>query len=155
MTYERVLVPLDGSDLAECVLSHVEALAKSGVLGQVELVRVVSPTEFHYAAAIPVSEEEEKELTDRSVKEAEAYLQKIGEMFQPMSVKVTTRVLIGNAAQELSDYAEKIGASLIIMATHGRSGASRWVLGSIADKVIRSTQTPVFLVRAQSRKNPA
>jgi len=59
-------------------------------------------------------------------------------------------MLVGNPAEEIVEYASKENIGLIVMATHGRSGISRWALGSVADKVVRATERPVGLIRAES-----
>jgi len=147
MSYKHAIVPLDGSSLAECVLPHLEAFASSSQIEEVELVRVVPPIEMHYKAALPFDEREEKQLNQAAVKEAEEYLQKTKTKLEASHMRVSTQVLVGTVADALADYLKKSNADLLLLATHGRSGPSRWVWGSVADKILRSTSIPVFLVR--------
>ena len=144
--YQHIMVPLDGSVLAECVLPHVEALVKGGQAQNITLVRVVeylplsgnesglTVTEWHRIAA------EEQSA-------AENYLQQMVSQLNYQGVEVRTEVLNGAVAPSLADYAEKSNVDLIVVATHGRSGISRWVWGSVADRVIRSARVPVLVVR--------
>ena len=147
MNYQHVIVPLDGSALAECVLPHLEAIASNCHITTVELVRVVPPLEMHYRAVLPFDVQQEKQLNQAAVKEAEDYLSAIKARLDASRMTVITKVLLGPVADVLSDYIQKSGADLLILATHGRSGPSRWFWGSVADKLLRSCCIPVFLVR--------
>jgi nucleotide-binding universal stress UspA family protein len=148
MEYQHVMVPLDGSELAECVLPHLEAVASNCKITTVELIRVVPPPEAFVAVGFPVSEKQEAAIYESQVKEAENYLLKVKARLDAGRMTVITRVLKGRTADVLADYLQKSGADLLLMATHGRSGPSRWYWGSVADKLLRSSCTPVFMVRA-------
>jgi nucleotide-binding universal stress UspA family protein len=147
MNYRHVIVPLDGSELAESVLPHLEALASNCQITTVELVRAVPPIELHYKAALPIDLRQEKEINQAILKEAEDYLLKVKSRLDASRMTVTIKVLSGNVGSILADYVKNSGADLLLMATHGRSGPSRWVWGSIADKLLRSACIPIFLVR--------
>jgi nucleotide-binding universal stress UspA family protein len=147
MNYKRVIVPLDGSELAESVLPHLEAVASNCQITTVELVRVVPPIELHYKAAVPIDAKQEKQINQEALKEAENYLLKVKAGLNASRMEISIKVLPGEAAQQLVEYIEKSGADLLIIATHGRSGVSRWVWGSVADKLLRSSCIPVFIVR--------
>jgi nucleotide-binding universal stress UspA family protein len=135
-----ILVPLDGSELAEAVLPHVEALAEqSGVeLVDVVLLRVAeSPVmSDHYFSNIPETREE-----------IEKYLARVEERLQKAGLSVQSRVLTGEPAEQIVDYASASPFSLVVMSTHARSGLSRWVLGSVAMKVVSGISSPILLVR--------
>jgi nucleotide-binding universal stress UspA family protein len=148
MNYQHITVPLDGSDLAECVLPHLEAVASNCQITMVELVRVVSPPEVRYTVGFPVSKEQTDATYDAEVKEAENYLQKVKERLDASRMNVITRVLKGKTAEALLDYIKDSDTDLLLIATHGRSGPSRWYWGSVADKLLRSSCTPVFMIRA-------
>jgi nucleotide-binding universal stress UspA family protein len=151
MNYQHVVVPLDGSELAECVLPHLEAVASNCQITSVELIRAVVPIEMHYKAAFPINSNQEKQINEAAIKEAEDYLLKIKSRLDASRMTVTTRVLPGNhVAEVLSSYLNKSGADLLLMATHGRSGASRWIWGSVADRLLQVSCIPVFLVRPPS-----
>ena len=145
--YKKILVPLDGSVLAEKVLPHAVALAK-GSGAEVTLVTVVELSLGVGAAkleAFPQAAAEQK-MAIRA--EAMGYLQKVQRNLKDQGVGVTVAVLEGDVASQIIAYAEQKAFDLIAMATHGRSGIDRFVMGSIAEKVVRSTIAPVLLIRA-------
>jgi len=147
--YQKIMVPLDGSELAECVLPHVETIVKSCGVKEVVFVRVVEPASMparYSDYAIP--EEDAKRIEERNRTMAKDYLDQLVSRLDYGRVKVKTEVLTGLVAETLADYPAKHGIDLIIMATHGRSGISRWVLGSVADRLLRSSHVPVLMVRA-------
>jgi nucleotide-binding universal stress UspA family protein len=147
MNYQKVIVPLDGSELAECVLPHLEAVASNCQITKVELIRVVAPIEMHYRAALPIDSKQEKQINDAAILEANEYLDKVKVRLDASRMTVTTRVLSGPVADALVNYLNKSDADLLVMATHGRSGPSRWIWGSVTDKLLHSCCIPVFLVR--------
>lgn len=149
--YEKMLVPLDGSPLAECVLPHVEKLAKDCHMKEVILLRICEPPSIpsDYPASIPASwEEHVSQVTDYTQQQCRLYLGDMEKRLKDLGLKVRSESRLGNAVDEITDYASKNDVDLIIMASHGRSGISRWAYGSIADKVLRSTCVPVLMVKA-------
>ncbi len=148
--YRKILVPLDGSKLAECVLPHVETLAKGCQAEEVEYVRVFEPFHTPTAGEFVLSEKEVGKLDAENKGEAERYIKEIATNSQKAGLKSAGKVITrsSNIAEDLADYASKIGADLIVIATHGRSGPSRWVWGSVADRILRSSCVPVLMVRA-------
>jgi nucleotide-binding universal stress UspA family protein len=147
VVYKHAIIPMDGSGLAECVLSHFKSLADASLIEEVELVRVVPPIEGHYKAVISLDSKDEQRINQAAQKEAEEYLQKIKASLTPSGIKVTTRILVGSIANTLADYIKNSNADLLLLSTHGRSGLSRWIWGSVAEKVLHSTSIPIFLVR--------
>ncbi len=145
--YQKILVPLDGSELAECVLPHVESIAKGCGVEEVVLVRVVEPFNLPSGYAY-LSPEQIKEIDTENEVIAKDYLNQMVSQVKLDGVKVQTQVIIGKAADSLADYATKNGFDLIVIATHGRSGISRWAWGSVADRVLRSACVPVLMIRA-------
>lgn len=147
--YQKILVPLDGSELAECVLAHVEALAKGCLVKEIIFVRVVEPFESPAVVAeYPLKPEEVIRINAENKAAAEKYIrQKTGEL-KYENVKIRGEVFEGRAAETLAEFASKNGVDLFLIATHGRSGVSRWVWGSVADRLLRSACVPVFMVRA-------
>jgi len=153
-----ILVPLDGSELAESVLPHVEALAKqrSAELVNVVLLRVCEHpiiSSDYPEAIMPLSWEEhiEQEMA-RAKQIGEQYLAGVEKRLKDAGLKVSSEVLLGktlagNPAYEIVDYANRNPFNLIVMATHGRSGISRWAYGSVAEKVLLGSSSPIFLVR--------
>jgi nucleotide-binding universal stress UspA family protein len=147
--YQKILVPLDGSELAECVLAHVDGLAKGCLVKEVAMLRVVEPFESpSVVAEYPIKPEQVIQINAENKAVAEKYLKKIVSGFKYEAVKVRGEVLTGKAAETLAEYASKNGADLIVIATHGRSGVSRWVWGSVADRILRSACVAVLMVRA-------
>ncbi len=147
--YKHIMVPLDGSRLAECVLDHVVAIARGCTVPRVTLVRVVTPIKLYGTdMEIPVTGIEAMEKA--SVNGAKEYLQKQSAAVQEKGIQVETEVIFGVVVDSLLDFAEKQAVDLIVIATHGRSGLSRFVLGSVADKLLRSAKVPVLMVTPQT-----
>ena len=146
--YNAILVPLDGSELAECVLPHVETLVRGSQVKKLIFARVIEPLR-HPSGDFLLTEDQIKEIEAGRKLAAEDYLQKLsGRIKLNQGVQVQTQVLFGMAADTLADFATKSQADLIIIATHGRSGVSRWVWGSVAGRILRSACVPVLMVRA-------
>lgn len=145
--YQKVMVPLDGSELAECVLPHVEAIAKGCGVGEVVFVRAVEPFRALGSDGY-VSEDLKKEVDAKGKAAAKDYLDQVVNRIKLDGVKVRRQVVTGKPAESLADYATHNNADLIIIATHGRSGVSRWVWGSVADRILHSACVPVLMVRA-------
>jgi nucleotide-binding universal stress UspA family protein len=146
--YQKIMVPLDGSELAECVLPHVEAISKGCKVKDVVLVRVVEPLEFQPDTYIAFSGDELLRIESGRKSEAEEYLKKATKQLQESVIRVRSEVLSGKAAESLAEYASKNGVDLIVIATHGRSGISHWYWGSVAERILRFTCVPVLMVRA-------
>ena len=146
--YQHIVVPLDGSELAECVLPHVEAIASGCNVTLVTLVMVVPPLHMYGGAETRISPEERKHLEEDSIKVNTAYLEEKAQLLRDKGVIVEAKVLLGNVLDKLVDYIKDNSADLIIIATHGRSGVSRLFLGSVADRLLRHAPIPVLMVRA-------
>lgn len=149
--YKKVLVPLDGSKLAECILPHVEELARHNMIEEVILVSVTERIPG-YRPITDYSKPQEERLVPEAVgkleRQAQKYLNRIAKGLETKGIKVRTEVLLGNPAEEIAIYAETKGCDLIVMASHGRSGISKWAFGSVADKVFRASRVPILMVRA-------
>jgi len=135
---ERILVPLDGSKCAETIFATVEKLA-ADLKTAVALLRVA------YAHVIPGVDPVEAQV--KVVKEAEEYLRDIGKQLAAKGIQVETHVRYGHDAEEILDHAAQPDIDLIAMTTHGRSGIKRFLLGSVAEKVLRHSPKPILLVR--------
>jgi nucleotide-binding universal stress UspA family protein len=140
--YKKILVPLDGSELAECVLPHVKAIAAGDGTGQVILLRVVEPLPAGTPPAIDF-----EIVRKAGVKAAEEYLARTKTELIKEGLNVEAQVLIGRPAETIIEFAQRNKVDLITLATHGRSGITRWVLGSVADRLVRSSSIPVLLIR--------
>lgn len=148
--YKKILVPMDGSELAECVLPHVESIAKGCSVESVTFVRVVEPV------LTPISggegsftAQDWKRVESETRAEAELYLNQLQSRIKYDGTNIQTEIITGGrAANMIAAYATKNAIDLITIASHGRSGVSRWVWGSVADRVLRSACVPVLIVRA-------
>jgi nucleotide-binding universal stress UspA family protein len=136
--FQRILVPLDGSECAEIVLPKVEKLA-TDLKASIALLRVA------YAHTFPGADPTEAEV--KVVREAEEYLRKIEERLKAKGFNVDSHVRYGNDADEILDHAAQKDIDFIAMTTHGRSGVKRFLLGSVAEKILRHSPKPIFLVR--------
>ena len=145
--FKRALVPLDGSKESEAVIPYIEELAS--MLGaEVTLLQVLAIVYHVYisgdaSAQVPYTEEEMKPLKAS----AESYLEKVGSGLKGKGVTTKCQVRVGAAGHEIIKLADEIGADIVAMSTHGRSGVGRLVFGSVAEKVVRTGNTPVLLVR--------
>ena len=141
--YKRVVVPLDGSPLAEEMLRFVVDIAGPLDL-EVVLLRVIRVlprpiTEGVRAAVL--------ESADYSSTDALEYLAPLAQVLKRRGIRVRTQVRRGEPVEEIVDCAREVQADLIAMTTHGRSGLGRWLFGSVAEAVLREAEIPVFLMR--------
>jgi len=150
--YENILVPLDGSELAECTFPHVKFFIEGCQVSHVVFVRVVEPTTTSGHGAYVISPEILHEMESARKSAAKDYLDQVVTVFQHEGTSLHSEVLFGRVSESLKDYTEKNDIDLIVIATHGRSGVTRWVRGSVADKVLRSSNVPVLMVRAPGTK---
>lgn len=151
--YKKMLVTLDGSELSECVFPHAEAF-RDGFPGcEIILLRVVESTHDTVVAdTATIRPDQWIEREREMIAEAEDYLGRVAGRLEREGTSVRAEVVVGRVEERITDYAEREKVDLILMATHGRSGVSRWVLGSIAEKVLRSSHVPVLMVRAPGTK---
>lgn len=140
--YRKILVPLDGSKLAECALDHVKDIATGCNVPEVDLLFVSEPPPP--VEIVPYS---------RVFAEMEAYRARMKQYLGKLAADMKrggsfeTRVIMieGNAAESIINYAMDNNVDLIIMSTHGRSGPSRWAFGSVTDRVTRFSTIPVLI----------
>lgn len=140
MKIDKILVPLDGSALAESAITTAVEMAYPGVASLV-LVRAAEAHTF------PGADPTDAQVA--VVREAETYLAGVAERLKQQGLsKVETSVWYGPAAAAIVDAARARKADLIVMTTHGRGGLGRLILGSVAESVLRGTTTPILLLRA-------
>jgi nucleotide-binding universal stress UspA family protein len=146
--YKKILVPLDGSELAECVLPHVASIAKGCGVQEVVFLRVHEP--FHQFCDYEgcLSQETINSIDADNKAAAESYLNQLVKRTRYGGVSVKPEVVTGVPAESIADYATRNSIDLIVIATHGRSGVGRWAWGSVADRILRSACVPVLMVRA-------
>ena len=147
-TVKSVVVPLDGSELAESVLPTVADLAKKLSL-EVVLFRAYNIPYNAYASAEGYAAIDYEDLLASMREEAVSYLEKKVETFKKMAVgQVSYVAKEGFAADEIITMGRKTPDNLIAMCTHGRSGVRRWMLGSVTETVVRHSGDPVLVIRA-------
>ncbi|MDD5038342.1 MAG: universal stress protein [Dehalococcoidales bacterium] len=147
--YQKILAPLDGSELAECSLEHVRTVATGCGVSEVVLLRVVEPLHASTIGALaPAGGDLIAKVEKDNRTEAEDYVSEMVERLKKEGVAVKGDIVNGRAADEILKYAEKNQPDLIIMSTHGRSGVSRWAFGSVADRIIHQSPIPVLIVSA-------
>jgi nucleotide-binding universal stress UspA family protein len=147
-TLERLLVPLDGSPLAERALDLAREVA--GAAGTLILVRVVPPVERPLAGTgIVQSYAVDEKGTLQAIDETEAYLRQIAERIHG-GVAVETTACVGRAVDQILVATHEFTADLLVLSSHGRTGPDRWLLGSVADELVRRAQVPVLLVSARA-----
>ncbi len=145
----QILVPLDGSALAEAALPHATQLAQA-TTSNLHLVRVVIPPTVTPSLAWPMPAPINTERwLDAERSAAQAYLDTIAAMVAQAGITVRTTVLEGDPATNIIAFAqENVSIREIAMASHGRSGFNRWIMGSVAERVLQSTPVPLLIVRA-------
>jgi nucleotide-binding universal stress UspA family protein len=141
----RILAPLDGSDIGEAALPYAETIAKNS-RASVSLLQIISPPGTIEANLLggPDWRKFVKAMHDAG----ENYLKGVAERLSDRDIKVTYEVATGDPADKIVEYATDKGGDLIAMSTHGRTGVARWVLGSVADKVLHGARLPILLVRS-------
>jgi nucleotide-binding universal stress UspA family protein len=147
--YEHILVPLDGSEVAELALSHAFGLARLSRT-QLTALHVSPPIEHvvggHTAYTIFLDEQQEA-LEGRALR----HLKSTCNQLTSDDVTVHTVVEVGLPAEAIIDSVTEHDIDLIVMSSHGHSGLKRWGFGSVADRVLRGADVPVPLARAHSR----
>ena len=139
--YQSILVPLDGSKLAEAILPEVEELAAI-LNAQLHLVMVSRVN------VLPGLDPTDAQV--RVIHRAQEYLEKLEEQLSVRNIDIEPHAPYGDPAEKILEVCRRHDIDLIAMSTHGRSGIGRWLLGSIADKVVRHSEKPVLLLRARN-----
>ncbi len=146
--FTRILVPLDGSELAEQVLPYVRILGK-GLQARIELLRVFEPV------SPSLADPAHGLYLDRIIAsvrtQMQDYLENVAASLRKDGLTVSTIVHEGNPAASIVQEAETIPDTLVAISTHGRSGITRWVMGSTTDKVLHATSHPLLIVRVRDR----
>ena len=154
--YKKIMVPLDGSKLAECVLPHVDAFVTGFKVETIIFVRVIEPAPARYTEISSTTNPHEynnirkevEKIEEQRKLSAKSYLNQVISRIKQNGINFKAYVLVGPVADKLVNYVDANEIDLVLIATHGRSGISRWVRGSIADRVLRSVRAPVLMVRA-------
>lgn len=142
--YKRVLIPLDGSALAEQALPHAIAQARH-FKAELILLKAVEP--FPHARGMSLADLER--IRQQAHTWAHEHLERLAADIQQQGVSVQKVTIDGHPHTGIADYAETNQVDLIVMSTRGQSGLSRWLMGSVADRVVRGAMIPVLLVRTR------
>lgn len=157
-----MLVPLDGSEVAEAILPYATELAKR-CAAHVTLIQVVESMAQAMASIAPAEPMMVTAQTVESISEgvegeseaAEAYLKRAAAKLNSEGLQVDWVVVSGSAGPEIARYAEEKGIDLIAMSSHGRGGIERAIFGSVADHVLRHAGSPVFILPYHGRSDQA
>jgi|SRR5664279_2178675 len=148
----HVIVPLDGSKLAQTALDH--ALNLLGTSGKITLVSVLQPPDVpiydFYPVAVTTQGKDYESTFRESIVQAQSYLSRLASEIQadhPYQVSIS--VEIGDPAALIVERAQELHVDAIVMSTHGRSGVSRWLYGSVTQKVLSANCCPVFVIPAK------
>jgi len=144
--YDRIVVPLDGSEFANISLTHAKLLARRLDV-PVHLVRAIDPTVINRVGATSIGFDYSAvdELITEEEQAATTFIDKQVESLEADGFNVTGVVLRGYAAAAVNSTTQE--GDLIVMASHGRSGVRRWFLGSVAEEIVRQSTVPVLLIR--------
>ena len=140
--FDPILIPLDGSQLAECVLPHVIGFARS-FGAEITLLRMLEKNQASASAQV-------FDLLNWQINKTKAalYLEKTRARIQESGLRVRTAVLEGLVAEGITEYTQNQGVKLIILSSHGHTGLTQWGISSITQKIILSAPTSVLIVRA-------
>jgi len=154
--FERILVCLDGSKLAEQIMPYAteEAIRFQATLVLLQVVQepVTFSPGFPGEAPVPIETAGMVERTKEALNRARDYLEKLAAPLRKRGVQVETVAIPGRAGEAILDYANTNNINLITIATHGRGGLRRVVFGSVADYVLRQSGLPVLVIRPQDEK---
>lgn len=144
----RILVPLDGSELAAQALPVAEALCRQ-LSARLDLLSVLQPVVLPYVGGEPyIPGEVYVQIDAERTQEAQKYLDTKAQAAREHGVLTQTHLDRGEPASRLVDLAQELGSALVVMTTHGRTGLARFALGSVADRVVRAGAAPVLLLRS-------
>jgi nucleotide-binding universal stress UspA family protein len=152
--YQKILIPLDGSELAECSLEHAKTIVRACHLPDVIILHVVIPFSVQTMPALGEADDAAlSRVREQNQKDAEEYVLKVKDNLKKQGIATRAVTVVGNPADEILGYTEKNNVDLIVMSTHGRSGWSRFFFGSVADKVSRHSRVPVLLIAPAGCRN--
>ena len=144
--FNRILVPLDGSELGAKAISWAKELAlKTGA--EIALIRVI-PFEHKASGVLGQGQALQEQLLGILEKQAKDYLIDVQTELMKDKVTCNYEVVVGSPANHIIEYAKKINADLITMSSHGMTGLGRFFIGSVASRVAHSSEMPILLVKA-------
>jgi nucleotide-binding universal stress UspA family protein len=142
--FQRVLVPLDGSKLAECALPYVRDLAQGGFVGEILLLNVVESPATWLEGIDYIA------IKNTNLRQSTKYLTELQTKLTAEGLTVKVEVLEGMTTQTIVDYAREKGVDLIVIGTHGYTGMKKLMFGSVALRVLPDSHCPVLLIRPES-----
>ena len=152
--YQKILIPLDGSDLAECSLEHAKAIAQGCNVADVIVFRVIEPLSTQTLSALAeAGGDSVGKARERNQQDAKDYVLKVKNNLKTQGIASQAVTVEGRAADEILSYTGKNNVDLIVMSTHGRSGLSHFFFGSVAEKVSRHSRVPVLLLAPEGCRN--
>jgi len=143
----HILIPLDGSALAEQMLVHATALGRL-MSTEYTLLQAIEPLVTAYGTELYTVAADDQTMEPLRTR-VQAYLDGIAAQLRAESLQVQIATVVDRAAVAILDYAQAHAVDLIALETHGRSGLARWLVGGVADKVLRGATVPVLLHRPQ------
>jgi nucleotide-binding universal stress UspA family protein len=154
--YKKILVPLDGSELAECSLEHAKVIAQGCNVADVVVFRVIEPLSAQTISALAqVGGDLTRKIEEENRQDAKDYVLKVKNNLKTQGIASQAVTVEGRAADEILSYTEKNNVDLIVMSTHGRSGLPHFFFGSVAEKVSRHSRVPVLLLAPEGCRNIA
>ncbi|HEX7363587.1 MAG TPA: universal stress protein [Dehalococcoidia bacterium] len=151
--FKKILACMDGSPLAEQILPYVKAQARSFnstvILLHVTAERIVATPGLPGAPGYPVQTRSMLKEMEQEMFHADEYLDKLALGFKKSGIRTKCEVLEGSVGESIVRYAKDNKMNLIAMASHGRSGVGRMILGSVADYVLREAGLPILIIRPQ------
>ncbi len=142
---KKILVPLDGSPLAQMALDTAEQIIDPGC--EITLLTVVQPIDFPITiAATVVVTNSDYAAFEESKRETQKYLEGVAQGLRDRGFHVKVRVETGDPAQVIAQIAANLNVDMVIMTTHGRTGISRWLYGSVTARVLNFTSRPVLVI---------
>lgn len=151
--YRKVLVPLDGSELAECALNHVKSLSRNGSVGEITILNIMK-VDIPWLSS--EGEHEHRQFDINKIREkvsnaSQKYLADVESRLASEGFKVKTESREANRpAQAIIEYALEKGIDMIAIATHGYTGMKGMMMGSVALSVIHQSHVPVLLIRPEA-----
>jgi nucleotide-binding universal stress UspA family protein len=159
--YSRILLPLDGSEVAQGVVPHALDIARCydaellllSVVDSFEKIMVETASASGAVTPPPsmaeVTVDTARQIAESQANAARSYLATVAEGLRASGAKVRTAVVEGTSAERILAFAQREDCDLIAIATHGRSGLTRTILGSVADEVMRTSRLPVLMIHPQ------
>lgn len=151
---DHVLVPLDESVLAEKALAYAKQITTNG--GKITLLSVIDVPEYaltaFYSTGIVAESHNHQVVVDRMIPQTHSYLDSIAKTLREAGFDAKAEAIIGEAAHSIVEKAEGLDVDAIVMSTHGRSGFSRWLFGSVTSKVLSSATCPVFVIPSRKEE---